>query len=158
MNSQDHEFMQAAIDLAQQNVQNHTGGPFGSVVVKDGEIIGKGVNTVTTTNDPTAHAEVVAIREACRHVGTFQLDGCTLYTSCEPCPMCLSAMYWARIDRLVYACSREDAACAGFDDAWFYAQVSLPLHEQEIKSNLVGREEGLKVFKAWEEDDEKTPY
>lgn len=158
MNTQDHEFIQAAIDLALQNVRNHTGGPFGSVVVKEEKIIGKGVNTVTTTNDPTAHAEVVAIREACQHLGTFQLDGCTLYTSCEPCPMCLSAIYWAHIDRLVYACSREDAARAGFDDAWFYRQISLPLHKQDIKSKQVGRAEGLKVFKAWEEDEEKTPY
>ena len=158
MNTQDHEFMQAAIGLALQNVQTHAGGPFGSVVVKDSKIIGRGANTVTSTNDPTAHAEVVAIRDACQHLGTFQLDGCTLYTSCEPCPMCLSAIYWARIARLVYACSKEDAARAGFDDAWIYRQVPLPLHEQNIKSSQLQREQGLKVFKAWEEDEGKIPY
>lgn len=158
MNARDHEFMQVAIDLALQNVHNHTGGPFGSVVVKDDKIIGKGVNSVTTTHDPTAHAEIVAIREACQHVGTFHLEGCTLYTSCEPCPMCLSAIYWARIARLVYACTKEDAARAGFDDAWIYRQMPLPLHEQEIISKQVERTKGLKVFKAWEEDEEKTPY
>lgn len=158
MNAQDHEFMLVAIDLALQNVHNHTGGPFGSVVVKDDKIIGKGVNSVTTTNDPTAHAEIVAIREACQHVGAFHLEGCTLYTSCEPCPMCLSAIYWARIDRLVYACTKEDASRAGFDDAWIYQQMPLPLHEQKIKSKQVERTKGLKVFKAWEEDEEKTPY
>ncbi len=158
MNTQDHEFMQTAIGLALQNVHTHAGGPFGAVVVKDDKIIGRGVNTVTSTNDPTAHAEVVAIRDACQHLGTFQLDGCTLYTSCEPCPMCLSAIYWARIGRLVYACSKEDAADAGFDDAWIYRQVPLPLHEQNIQSNQLYREEALKVFKAWEEDEEKIPY
>jgi len=158
MNTQDKEFMQAAIELAMQNVRNHAGGPFGSVVVKDGKIIGKGTNAVTTTHDPTAHAEVVAIREACQHLGTFQLNGCTLYTSCEPCPMCLSAIYWARIDRLVYACTRKDAADAGFDDEWIYQQVPLPLHEQQIESSQTQREAGLKVFKAWEDDEEKVPY
>ncbi len=158
MNTQDKEFMQAAIEQAMQNVHNHSGGPFGSVVVKEGKIIGKGTNTVTTTHDPTAHAEVVAIREACQHLGTFQLNGCTLYTSCEPCPMCLSAIYWARIDRLVYACTRKDAADAGFDDEWIYQQVPLPLHEQSIKSSQTQREAGLKVFKAWEDDEEKVPY
>lgn len=158
MNARDHEFMQVAIDLALENVHNHLGGPFGSVVVKDDKIIGKGANSVTTANDPTAHAEVVAIRQACQHLGTFQLDGCTLYTSCEPCPMCLSSIYWARIERLVYACTKEDAAQVGFDDAWIYKQMALPLHKQEIKSNQVDREKGLKVFKAWEEDDEKIHY
>lgn len=158
MNEIDHKFIQIAIDLAMENVKNQLGGPFGAVVVKDGEVIGKGANTVTSTNDPTAHAEVVAIRNACAQLEAFKLEGCTLYTSCEPCPMCLSAIYWARIDRLVYACTKEDAARTGFDDAWIYDQISLSLPAQNIKNVQIGREKGLTVFKAWEEEEKKISY
>ena len=158
MNTQDHEFMQMAVALALQSVRERKGGPFGAVVVKNGKVIGKGANIVTSAHDPTAHAEVEAIRDACKNLQTFTLKGCTLYTSCKPCPMCLTAIYWARIDRMVYGCSSEDAAAFGFDDAWFYEQVSLPLHEQAIDSQQTGRDHALKAFQAWEEDEGKIPY
>src|SRR5882762_3601177 len=116
------ELMRRAIALALENVRTARGGPFAALVAKQGNVIGEGANSVTVTNDATAHAEVVAIRAACRALGTFTLAGCELYTSCEPCPMCLSASYWARLDRIYYACSAEDAARAGFDDAFLYAE------------------------------------
>ena len=119
-------FLRMAIALARKGVEEGKGGPFGCVIVKDGEVIGKGCNGVTSTNDPTAHAEVMAIRDACRHLGDYQLTGCDVYTSCEPCPMCLGALYWARPDRVVYAASRFEAAEAGFDDAFIYTEINLP--------------------------------
>src|SRR5689334_14966488 len=125
MTPDSHEkFMRRAIELAQQGVDENRGGPFGCVVVKDGEIIGEGFNQVTSTNDPTAHAEVVALREACRTLNSFQLDGCSIYTSCEPCPMCLGAIYWARPIHIFIAGTREDAAAAGFDDDFLYVEIA----------------------------------
>ena len=116
-----------AVDLARQGVAQSEGGPFGCVIVKDGQVIGRGNNKVISTHDPTAHAEVVAIRDACRHLNSHQLSGCTIYTSCEPCPMCLGAIYWARPDRIVYACTREDAASINFDDDFIYKEISTPI-------------------------------
>lgn len=141
--------MQKAIELSHQGMDTGKGGPFGAVVVKNGTIVGMGHNQVTATNDPTAHAEVVAIRDACQHLGTFQLDGCELYTSCEPCPMCLGAIYWARPDRVYYANTRDDAAAIGFDDAFIYKEIPLPLHKRKIEMIPLGREEALKAFEKW---------
>lgn len=141
--------MQKAIELSHQGMDTGKGGPFGAVVVKNGTIVGMGHNQVTATNDPTAHAEVVAIRDACQHLGTFQLDGCELYTSCEPCPMCLGAIYWARPDKVYYANTRDDAAAIGFDDAFIYSEIPLPLHKRKIEMIPLGREEALKAFEKW---------
>lgn len=154
----DLDFLQQAIDLARKGMENNEGGPFGAIVVKDGQIIGRGNNRVTSTNDPTAHAEVVAIRDACRHLGNFQLDGCVLYTSCEPCPMCLGAIYWARPDRIVYACSREDAAAIEFDDAFIYEELQLPLADRRIPAFQALQKEGWEVFAAWKQKGDKTRY
>ena len=134
------------------------GGPFGCVIVKDGEIVGRGNNKVTSTNDPTAHAEVVAIREACKALGDFQLTGCVLYTSCEPCPMCLGAIYWARPDRIVYACTREDAADAGFDDQLIYDELPLPYTERKIPTEHAFRDEAQVVFNEWKAKEDKVAY
>src|SRR3954465_1934470 len=120
MTDEHRQYMARAIELARRGVEKNSGGPFGCVVVKGGEIVGEGNNRVTSTNDPTAHAEVVAIREACKSLNTFQLDGCSIYTSCEPCPMCLGAIYWARPAKVFFACTREDAAAVGFDDQLIY--------------------------------------
>ena len=150
--------MAAAIKISQQGMQSNEGGPFGAVVVKDGEIVGRGNNQVTSTNDPTGHAEVVAIRDACKNLNTFQLDGCELYTSCEPCPMCLGAIYWARPDKVYYANTREDAAAIGFDDEFIYEELKKPISERKIKFEQLDREEALKVFKAWDEKEDKVMY
>lgn len=152
------KFMRAAIDLAQHGMRENEGGPFGAVIVKDGQIVGKGNNQVTSTNDPTAHAEVVAIRDACKNLGAYQLDGCIIYTSCEPCPMCLGAIYWARPEKIYYACSREDAANINFDDAFIYDEIPLPIHERKIEMTQVLQEQGQKVFKEWSEKDDKSLY
>lgn len=141
--------MQQAIRLAFEGMRNGEGGPFGAVIVKNGEIIGQGNNRVATTLDPTAHAEIVAIREACRRLGHFQLDGCILYTSCEPCPMCLGAIYWARPRRFFFACTRADAAAIDFDDNFIYEEIDLPLEERKIPAIPLLREEGLKAFEEW---------
>lgn len=125
-------WMGQAVQIAVENVRNKIGGPFGAIVVKDGQVIGRGRNEVTTSNDPTAHAEMQAIREACRHLQTFQLNDCDLYTSCEPCPMCLGAIYWARPRNVYYACTKEDAAHVGFDDQFIYEQIALPHEERSI--------------------------
>lgn len=146
---QDLQFMREAIRLAAEGVQKNEGGPFGCVIAKDGVIVGRGNNRVTSTNDPTAHAEVVAIRDACRNLGTLQLDGCTLYTSCEPCPMCLGAIYWARPARVVFACTRHDAEAIDFNDDIIYHEIERPIGEQRILTEQLLREEGLKVFAAW---------
>jgi tRNA(Arg) A34 adenosine deaminase TadA len=151
-------YMAEAIRLAEEGIRANAGGPFGCVIVKDGVIIGRGYNTVTSTNDPTAHAEVVAIREACRHLKSFQLDGCTLYTSCEPCPMCLGAIYWARPDRVFYACTREDAAAIGFDDAFIYREIDLPVAARSIPMASLEREKALAVFGDWMEKEDKIAY
>ena len=150
--------MKQAIDLAFSNVLENKGGPFGAVVVKNGEIIGKGSNLVTDTNDPTAHAEVVAIREAAKNTGAYSLQGCEIYTSCEPCPMCLGAIYWARIDKLFYAATKDDAAKADFDDSFIYKEISLPKDQRSIPSLQIMRDDAVKVFEAWNKSGNKTPY
>ena len=158
MTEQDKKFMRRAIELAQKGSEANAGGPFGAVVVKDGEIISEGWNQVTSTNDPTAHAEVVAIRAACEKLQSFQLDGCVLYTSCEPCPMCLGAIYWARPEKMFFACTRQDAANVGFDDHFIYDEIILPVEQRHIKSLNFLREEGLTVFENWENKKNKTEY
>lgn len=152
------EFLREAIRLAKEGMSNNHGGPFGAIIVKDGKIIGKGHNQVVSTNDPTAHAEVVAIREACKHLGEFQLEGCTIYCSCEPCPMCLGAIYWARPAKIVYACSREDAAAIDFDDEFIYKEIMIPPSDRSIPAHQLLRREGLKVFREWEQKEDKTEY
>lgn len=151
-------FMKEALELASKNASSLGGGPFGAVVVKDGVIISSSGNTVTPDNDPTAHAEVNAIRLACKKLKTFDLTGCTLYTSCEPCPMCLSAAYWAKIDKIYYAANRHDAANAGFSDAFIYDQFSLPLEERTLPIERILADEGLDPFTLWVENDKKLPY
>lgn len=151
-------FMQRAIELSRVHMEAGEGGPFGAVVVKDGLIVGEGWNRVTSSQDPTAHAEVVAIRRACERLGTFQLRGCEIYTSCEPCPMCLGAVYWARLDRLWYANGRADAAAIQFDDEWLYREVALPAEARRLPSRQLLRDEALDVFRAWAKKPDKTPY
>lgn len=155
----DHEkFMRRAIALAQRGSDSNDGGPFGCVVVRDGEIVGEGWNKVTSTNDPTAHAEVVAIRDACARLESFQLNGCTIYTSCEPCPMCLGAIYWARPAAIYMAANREDAATAGFDDELFYDELDKPNEERQLQMRPLLRDEALIVFRNWAEKSDKTEY
>lgn len=152
------EFMRKAIALGLENVRTGGGGPFAALVAKDGQVVAEGVNRVTTTNDPTAHAEVVAIREACRKLGDFQLTGCDLYTTCEPCPMCLGAIYWARPARVFYACVAADAAAAGFDDAFIYEELKLPLARRHMPMEQLLREESLAIFSLWKSQEKKTLY
>jgi len=144
------DFMRRAIALAAQGMRAGDGGPFGAVVVKDGRIVGEGNNRVTSSNDPTAHAEVGAIRAACRTLGTYSLEGCEIYTSCEPCPMCLSAIYWARIGRIYYANGRADAATIGFDDAFIYGEVAKPIDRQSIPVERLLAEEARAAFAEWQ--------
>jgi tRNA(Arg) A34 adenosine deaminase TadA len=151
-------FMQQAIQQAVENVRSGRGGPFAAIVVKDGRVIGRGANAVTSTNDPTAHAEVTAIREACRALGTFQLDGCEIYTSCEPCPMCLGAIYWARPERVYFAATARDAADAGFDDSFIYEELRRPYLERKIPLEGVMREAGLEPFREWMRKDDRIQY
>ena len=158
MHGTDEHYLREAIAMARQGMDRNDGGPFGCVIVKDGEIIGRGNNRVTSTNDPTAHAEVVAIREACQKLGSFQLEGCTLYTSCEPCPMCLGAIYWARPERVVYAGTRADAADAGFDDQLIYDELPLPPGERRIPMRQMMRQEALRVLEDWKAKPDKTAY
>ena len=150
--------MREAIRLAKEGVVSGNGGPFGCVIVKDGQIIGKGSNMVLKTNDPTAHAEVVAIRDACKNLNHFQLEGCEVYTSCEPCPMCLGAIFWARPARVYYACTKEDAANAGFDDEFIYQEIDINPSERKIPMNSLLREESLAAFEIWKEKGDKTLY
>ena len=152
------EFMRRAIALGIENVRTGKGGPFGAVVVKDGRIVAEGANRVTMTNDPTAHAEIVAIREACRVLGEFQLTGCDLYTTCEPCPMCLGAIYWARPARVFYACVAADAAVVGFDDAFIYDELKRPHSERRMPIQQLLREESLEIFLLWKSHENKRPY
>lgn len=158
MTELDEYFMRYAISLAQNGIDDGKGGPFGAVVVKNGEIVGEGCNEVTSTNDPTAHAEVVAIRNACRNLNSFQLEECTIYTSCEPCPMCFGAIYWSRPAQIFFACTREDAANIGFDDHFIYEEIALPFKERQIKSINFLRDEGLTVFNNWANKSDKTEY
>jgi guanine deaminase len=150
--------MERAIMLAIENVCSGWGGPFAAVIVSNGQIVGEGTNRVTSSNDPTAHAEIVAIRAACGALGTFQLDGCDLYTTCEPCPMCLGAIYWARPARVFFACTEADAAAAGFDDAFIYRQIALPLAERNIPFLAMMRDESLACFRAWSEKKDRIDY
>ena len=158
MTEDDKKFMQRAIELAQEGMNNNAGGPFGAVVVKDGKIIGEGYNKVTSTNDPTAHAEVTAIRNACQYLGSFQLDDCIIYTSCEPCPMCLGAIYWARPKMVYFGCNREDAAAIGFDDQFIYDELNQDLDNRQIKIVRLMRKEALSAFDAWSKKGDKTEY
>jgi tRNA(Arg) A34 adenosine deaminase TadA len=142
-------FMEKAIALATENVTSGRGGPFGAVIVRDGEIVGSGANLVTATNDPTAHGEIVAIRDACAALGTFRLTGCHIYTSCEPCPMCLAAIYWARCDAIFYGGCSADAAAAGFDDAFLYAELKRPIDQRKIPTVNLLRQKAISSFDAW---------
>ena len=158
-NLTDHEiFMNEAIQLAIDGMNANEGGPFRCVVVKEGKIIGRGNNKVTSTNDPTAHAEVTAIRDACKHLNSFQLEGCTIYTSCEPCPMCLGAIYWARPDKVYFGCNHTDAAKIGFDDAFIYKEIDLEYDKRSIEFQQISSENALKAFKKWSEKEDKTAY
>lgn len=153
----DEEFLREAITMAESSV-GHEGGPFGALVVRNGQILGRGANRVTADNDPTAHAEVVAIRDACRNAGDFALAGATLYVSCEPCPMCFAAAYWARIERIVFAASREDAAAAGFDDVMIHEQVALPPAERRLPMVQLLRVEAQQPFLMWRQFDARIDY
>lgn len=152
------KFMRMAIQLSEQNVLQQLGGPFGAVIVKDGKVIAKSANKVTTTNDPTAHAEVAAIRLACKKLKTFDLSGTVIYTSCEPCPMCLAAIYWARIGTIYYANTKEDAAAINFDDKFIYDELDRPMHQRQLPIKQMFRDEALQAFKLWEKSPMKTEY
>ncbi len=154
----DEYFIKHAIQLAKEGMHANAGGPFGALVVKDGVIIGEGYNAVTSSNDPTAHAEVVAIRQACKTLGTFQLDDCIIYTSCEPCPMCLGAIYWARPKKVVYAGNRSDAAEVDFDDQFIYDELDVAIVERKIPFLQIMQEESRKLFKKWKEKQDKIQY
>src|SRR6266513_3160438 len=156
--TREEKFMMEAIALSQNGVRNNEGGPFGCVIVKNDEIVGRGNNHVTSSNDPTAHAEIVAIRDACQSLRTFELDGCDLYTSCEPCPMCLSAIYWARIRSVYYGNTRKDAAKIAFDDEFIYREVALPLGRRTLRMKQLLRPEALKAFAEWEQKADKVQY
>ncbi len=158
MMNEDEYFLNEAIQLAREGMKKRLGGPFGCVIVKEGKIIGRGNNQVTSSNDPTAHAEVIAIRDACRALQHFQLTGCILYTSCEPCPMCLGAIYWARPDRIVLAATRQDAAEAGFDDRLIYEELVLPIEQRRIPISAMMREEARAIFEEWKRDPGKIAY
>ncbi len=155
----DHEyFMNEAVKNAIRGMKNNEGGPFGCVIVKDGKIVGKGNNKVTSSNDPTAHAEVTAIRDACKNLNSFQLDDCIIYTSCEPCPMCLGAIYWARPKKVYFGSNKKDAANIGFDDAFIYKELTLPFNQRSIPFEQINRDNALKAFKLWGEKEDKTEY
>lgn len=152
------EFMSQAVKAALKGMSNNEGGPFGCIIVKDGEIIGRGNNKVTSTNDPTAHAEVTAIRDACKNIESFQLDGCIIYTSCEPCPMCLGAIYWARPDKVYYGSNQQDAADIGFDDEFIYKEIPLPYEKRSIPFEQIARDIALEPFQKWTEKQDKIDY
>jgi guanine deaminase len=154
----DNHFMARAIQLSIENVQTGRGGPFGAVIVKDGHIVAEGVNQVAVTNDPTAHAEVRAIRQACQKLGVFELKDCQIYSSCEPCPMCLGAIYWARLSCIYYGSVAADAAQAGFDDSLIYREIAQPHSQREIPMIQLMRNEALRAFRIWEETPKKTAY
>lgn len=151
-------FMHLAIRIAEKNVEENLGGPFGAVIVKEGRVIARSGNRVTASNDPTAHAEVSAIRLACKKLKTFDLTGCLVYTSCEPCPMCLSAIYWARIDAVYFANTKSDAAAIGFDDQFIYEELAKQVKERKLPVYQLLREEAQRAFKMWDISDRKTGY
>ena len=151
------EFMRLAINAGVENVSSG-GGPFGAVIVKDGEVVAVGANRVTPNNDPTAHAEVCAIRKACEKLGTFDLEGCEIYSSCEPCPMCLGAIYWARISKLYYGCNQKDADEAGFSDEFIYKELALDESERSLKTEVLLPEEAKAVFEAWKNKEDRVEY
>ena len=155
---QQKKFMRKAIRLSMENVQSGNGGPFGTVIVKNGKIIATGVNEVTKSNDPTAHAEMIAIRNACEKLNSFQLDGCDIYCSCEPCPMCLGAIYWARPKSIYFANSKKDAAEINFDDNFIYQEIKLPIHERKLTTTQLLRNEAQSVFLQWQESENKIEY
>lgn len=157
MNTDKSQFMMEAVRLSLESVKNG-GGPFGAVIVKDNEIISASSNSVTKDNDPTAHAEVNAIRAAAKKLGTFNLEGCEIYTSCEPCPMCFGAIYWARLDKLYYANTKDDAKAIGFDDSFIYTEIALEKGKRSIPNIQLLREEAIKAFQLWDETEEKTEY
>ena len=152
------DFMNKAIEKSSYGMDNNYGGPFGAVIVKDGEIVAEAFNRVTSSNDPTAHAEVTAIREACKKLNTFDLSGCELYTSCEPCPMCLAAIYWARIKKIYYANTKEDAADIDFDDNFIYEEFAKEKSKRSIPMEQIGREKAIEVFKNWTKKQDKIEY
>lgn len=152
------KYLLRSVEMARHSIASHGGGPFGAVIVKNGEIVGEGVNTVTTSPDCTAHAEINALRDACRRLNTFDLSGCELYASCEPCPMCLSAIYWSRINVVYYASTQDDAAEIGFDDRYIYEELSLDKDQRSVKLHRHTISEADALFQAWENDQEKTPY
>lgn len=157
MSEKDNLFIKRAIELSLESVKRG-GGPFGAVITKNGEVVSESSNQVTILNDPTAHAEISAIREAARKLNTFDLSGCEIYASCEPCPMCLGAIYWARIDRVFFANTRDDAENIGFDDSFIYEEISRPIKERKIKFKQLLRDEALEAFRAWEEYENKVEY
>lgn len=158
MQDQHSKFMRQAIALAESNIGKCLGGPFGAIIVKDNVVIAESPNLVTSTNDPTAHAEVSVIRKACEKLQTFDLSGCILYTSCEPCPMCLGAVYWSRLSAFYYAGTRKDAAAAGFDDEFIYNELNLPANKRQLYTYQLLAEEAKAVFKLWKDSESKTPY
>ena len=158
MKSEDKDFLKLAIDLAIENVKSGNGGPFGAVIVKDGKVLATGSNSVTTSNDPTMHAEIAAIRNACSKLNAFQLDGCTIYSSCEPCPMCLGAIYWARPERLVFAASKDDAAAVGFDDSFIYEEIVLDYNKRKITTEQMLKTEGKEPFDVWTTFEQRVEY
>lgn len=156
--TREEKFMQEAIELSRKGIMQNDGGPFGCVIVKGDEIVGRGNNCVTSKNDPTAHAEIMAIRDACKHLNTFQLDDCEIFTSCEPCPMCLGAIYWARPKAIYYANTRADAARIGFDDSLIYDEIGRDMQERKIPIRQLGAVAAIKVFEEWEQKEDKTSY
>lgn len=152
------KLMKEAIAISQEKMLAGEGGPFGAIIEKDGKIIARGWNKVTSSHDPTAHAEVVAIREACKELNSFSLEGCTIYTSCEPCPMCLASIYWARLDNIYYANTRQDAAKINFDDEFLYQEISMPIEKRKIPMKQLLRNEAWKVFEQWDKKEDKIPY
>jgi guanine deaminase len=157
-NTAHEKFMRIAIELSEYNVKQGMGGPFGAVIVKDGMILARSANRVVTTNDPTAHAEVSVIRLACQELGTYDLSGCEIYTSCEPCPMCLGAIYWARIDKVYYANTKADAAAIGFDDHAIYDELESAMENRKLPFVQLLRDEAMSIFNLWQEEENKTKY
>jgi tRNA(Arg) A34 adenosine deaminase TadA len=158
MGKREEQFMQMAVRLSREGMDKGNGGPFGSIVVKDNEVIGKGYNSVLSDHDPTAHAEIIAIRDACNRLNSFHLEGCEIYTSCEPCPMCLGAIYWARPDKVYFANTRKNAEDIGFDDSLIYNEIALPMEKRKIPMIQLEVNDALKVFEEWKLKENKTVY